>query len=170
MSQGKTNPLRLIHLLQQTERKYFLDFNEETQTSGWRNTNIENSLSSGTTAVKESSFKGNFVTIPFYAETVYTNFILDFLQESRNADCIVELGCGYGRNLFELYYGGGPRVPYYGGELALAGQRLGTTLAELNPDLEFYFHPFDHTAPDLSWLPTYNKIFFHDRPYHRTGL
>ncbi|MEQ8195848.1 MAG: hypothetical protein RIB59_15295, partial [Rhodospirillales bacterium] len=155
----ETDPLRLIKRLEQTERKYFLGFDETQKSFGWRKIEYENPLPSGTGRFKESSFKGKFIDIPFYAETRYSDFILDFLQETGTPDCVVELGCGYGRNLFEMHYGGGPRIPYYGGELTLAGQTLGSRLAALNQDLKFSFHPFDHIAPKLDWLPEYKKIF-----------
>ena len=160
IDKGETNPIRLIRLVEQIERKCIQSFSEKEQRFGWKKIDFKAPLPTGTDATKTSSFKGESIEIPYYAKTFYDNFILDFLQETGDVDCIVELGCGYGRNLFEMYYGGGPRVPYYGGELALAGQRLGTSLAELNPDLDFSFHQFDHIAPNLNWLPSYEKVFF----------
>ncbi|MEX2451542.1 MAG: hypothetical protein WD407_11855 [Rhodospirillales bacterium] len=160
MESGETDPLRLIRLLEQTERKNYLSFDEREGAWGWKPIVYESALPSGTNPVKKSSYKGEIIEIPFYANTIYSDFILDFLQETGKVDCVVELGCGYGRNLFEMHYGGGPRIPYYGGELTLAGQVLGTKLAALNPDLNFSFHPFDHVAPNLDWLPAYEKVFF----------
>jgi hypothetical protein len=158
--QGEDDPVRLIRLLKQMERKYFLGFDDERKVFGWKKINYDAPLPSGTDATYESSFKGEFINIPFYTEASYTNFILDFLQETGDIDCIVELGCGYGHNLFEIYFGGGPRKPYYGGELTLAGQALGTELTALNPELNFDFFSFDHIAPNLNWLPPNKKVFF----------
>jgi hypothetical protein len=160
IDQGETDPLRLIRLVEQIERKFGQAYHEDEQRFGWKKIKFKAPLPNGTDALKMSSFKGKNIEIPYYAKTLYSNFILDFLQETGDVDCIVKLGCGYGRNLFELFYGGGPRIPYYGGELALAGQRLGATLANLNPDLNFSFHQFDLIKPDLAWLPSYEKVFF----------
>jgi hypothetical protein len=159
IDQGESHPLRLTQLLHQTERKYLLNQNQKTNAFGWQKLNYDNVMPSGTPESRETSYKGTILEVPFYAETNYMAFVNDFLQEIGNVDCILELGSGYGNNLFNLYYQGGPKVPYFGGELSLAGQRIGQTLTDLDKNLDFSFHQFDHIAPDLSWLPDFNKVF-----------
>jgi SAM-dependent methyltransferase len=153
--------MRLIHLLEQQERKSILSFDDQAKTYRWKKHDFPKTLPSGTPALKESSYKGSRLDIPFHVKTIYTNFILDYLQEIGDVDCIVELGCGYGRNLFELFDHGGQKTTYFGGELTDSGCALGDTLSLFMKDQNITFHKFDHTAPDLSWLPSCNRIFFY---------
>jgi hypothetical protein len=76
-------------------------------------------------------------------------------------DCIVELGCGYGRNLVELFFNGGPKIPYFGGELTETGRAIGDALASLSKEQTLSFHPFDHVSPDLSWMPRCNRALIY---------
>jgi len=80
-----------------------------------------------------------------------------------DTDCIVELGCGYGRNLFELYYQGGPHpAKLFGGEITESGRALTRKLADLNGDLDITVVPFDFRGPDFSFLGGRKKhiLFF----------
>lgn len=79
-------------------------------------------------------------------------------------DCIVELGSGYGRNLFELYYRGGPNpVKLFAGEITESGRALTRKLADLEGNLDITVVPFDFTKPDFSFLGPQrrkNVLFF----------
>jgi|GEM_PF-3511059 len=79
-------------------------------------------------------------------------------------DCIVELGAGYGRNLFELYLNGGPHpVRMFAGEVTENGRTLAGRLKALEPALDITVVPFDYTRPDFSFLgdkPLKNVLFF----------
>ena len=174
IAEGEKNVMRLIHLLEQQERKSVLSFDDQAKTYRWKKHDFPKTLPSGTPALKESSYQGSRLDIPFHVKTIYTNFILDYLQEIGDVDCIVELGCGYGRNLFEIFDHGGQKTAYFGGELTDSGCALGDTLSLFTKDQNITFQKFDHTAPDLSWLPTCNRIFFYTvhsiEQVHKIGL
>ncbi|MCC7016754.1 MAG: hypothetical protein IT564_06085 [Rhodospirillales bacterium] len=80
-------------------------------------------------------------------------------------DAIVELGAGYGRALFELYFQGGPsKARYIGAEFTRSGQELMAKFLKLAPGLPFETAFFDHQKPDLSFLRKRTKrvlIFTH---------
>ena len=159
IAEGEENPMRLIYLLEQQERKFVLAFDDQAKTYHWKSRDFVKKLPSRTPPVKESSFKGSRLDIPYYAKTIYTNFIIDLLQEIGDVDCIVELGCGYGRNLFEIHHHGGPSKPYFGGELTDSGGAFGDVLASFSNEQNISFHKFDHTKPDLSWLAPCKRAF-----------
>jgi len=72
---------------------------------------------------------------------------------TQDLDAIVELGSGYGRNVFLSYYNGGPRdVRYIAAEFTESGQRIAEKLAALDPDVNFESVFFDHKNPDFSFL------------------
>jgi len=159
IAEGEKNPLRLIRLLEQQERKNALAFDAQAKTYRWKNRDFPQKMPSGTPSIKQSSFNGKRLDIPYHAKTIYTDFIIDFLHETGDVDCIVELGCGYGHNLFEMYYHGGPNKPYFGGELTDSGCAIGDTLASFSTKQKISFYKFDHTKPDLSWLPSCKRAF-----------
>lgn len=64
---------------------------------------------------------------------------------------IIELGSGWGTNLFYLWLGGGPKsADYVAMEYAEAGREVTQLLAGLEPNLSLAVRPFDYTRPDLS--------------------
>ncbi|OAN50832.1 hypothetical protein A6A04_17175 [Paramagnetospirillum marisnigri] len=72
---------------------------------------------------------------------------------ARGRDCIVELGSGYGRQLFEIWLQGGPSdARYLGAEPSAAGRDLQRRLAEREPGLTLSGHAFTFTDPDLSFV------------------
>jgi hypothetical protein len=69
-------------------------------------------------------------------------------------DAVIELGCGWGRSLFEVWLRGGPRkVPYYAFEFTKAGLECVEALSSLEPDLNIRAAHFDFSNPDFSVLP-----------------
>ncbi len=80
-------------------------------------------------------------------------------------DAIIELGAGYGRALFEIYFQGGPaRARYIGAEFTRSGRELMAEFLKLGPDLPFEIAFFDHNKPNLSFLGKKTKralIFTH---------
>ena len=69
---------------------------------------------------------------------------------------VVELGCGWGHNLLNLYLAGGPRVPYYALEPSPAGRECVELLARLEPQLDLRALPFDFQEARYD-LPTDNE-------------
>lgn len=98
------------------------------------------------------------MVVPFHATDNLHNFIIDYIAETGPYDCILELGCGYGRNLLEIFFNGGPRdTPYFGGELTESGIAIASELAALEPRMNARFFRFDLLNPDLSAVPRVNR-------------
>jgi len=69
-------------------------------------------------------------------------------------ELVVELGSGWGRNLFAIWLAGGPPgAMYVGAEYTGAGRAAAARIAALEPALRFESIPFDYHSPDLSALP-----------------
>ena len=67
---------------------------------------------------------------------------------------IVELGSGWGRNIFAAWLGGAPRgARYVAAEYTGAGRRAAERLAALNPHIAFESHSFDYYQPVLATVP-----------------
>ena len=155
--EGERDPYRIIKLLEALERKYILEVESGVTAAYERRTwakELFGETPAGVPLLRGTSFSGDIAKVPFYARDNLHNFIIDYIDETGPYDCIVELGCGYGRALFEIFYGGGPRdIPYFGGEMAAAGVAIATELAALQPAMKASFFRFDHVAPDLSAVP-----------------
>jgi hypothetical protein len=64
---------------------------------------------------------------------------------------IIELGSGWGANLFYLWLGGAPRAAdYVALEYTETGRQATQLLASLEPGLSMTVRPFDYHRPDLS--------------------
>lgn len=71
---------------------------------------------------------------------------------------IVELGSGWGVNLFYLWLYGAPRAAaYVAMEYTDKGREVTQLLASTEPDLPLTTHPFDYHRPDLSEFRTDEK-------------
>lgn len=71
-----------------------------------------------------------------------------------DTDTVVELGSGFGRNLFWLWLHGGPRGAVYTAcEFTAAGRQCTERLAALEPAMRVAAVPFDFHDPDYSVLP-----------------
>jgi hypothetical protein len=76
-------------------------------------------------------------------------------------DAIVELGCGYGINLFvleEMLHR--PGLKYIGAEYTESGRLLCRKLAALSPAVAIDVAFIDHKAPDLSFLEGRERVAF----------
>ena len=115
----------------------------------------------GVPLLRASSFRGNHALVPFHAADNLADFIVDYVDEKGPFDAIVELGCGYGRNLFNIFYGGGPQdARYYGGELTESGVALAREIAALDPAMQAEFFPFDYLDPVLPVAPVERALVF----------
>ncbi len=73
---------------------------------------------------------------------------------------IVELGSGYSKNLFRIWFNGGPvEANYIGGEYTEAGRRCGGFLASLEPRIRYRSVPFDYYAPVFTDFEPNAKTF-----------
>ena len=50
--------------------------------------------------------KGAKLIVPFHSSFNFYDMLIDIIDETGPYDSIVELGCGYGRNLIEIFYRG----------------------------------------------------------------
>lgn len=94
-------------------------------------------------------------------------YIASFIDNCGPFDAIIELGCGYGKNLIEIYYGGGPRdIPYIGGELTTLCVGMASRISRLDNNIPTQFFLFDPAKPDISQLPTIrNPLFFTEHSF-----
>lgn len=115
----------------------------------------------GVPLLRASSFRGNHALLPFHATDNLGDFIVDYIDEKGPFDAIIELGCGYGRNLFNVFYGGGPQdARYYGGELTESGVAVAREIAALDPAMKASFFPFDYLDPALPMTPVERALVF----------
>jgi hypothetical protein len=106
----------------------------------------------------EAVFGGGKAEVP--ASVVrggYQALIVDTALDhcSADTDLVVELGSGWGRNLFLAWFAGGPRsARYVAAEYTEAGRRVAARLGALAPGLDLASIPFDYHAPDLELVST----------------
>ncbi|MEY8240954.1 MAG: hypothetical protein RPT25_11460 [Cycloclasticus sp.] len=92
-----------------------------------------------------------------YSKCDKINFLVDYCR-LRKFDAVVELGSGYSQNLIKLFYQGGPRVPYYGGEFTQSGTECAQMLSDLTDDFELIPFRFDFRKPDFSMIGKYDNV------------
>jgi len=109
---------------------------------------------SGNRMWRASSLRGMFAWVPAYAQFRVDELLADIAESRGPFDVIAELGCGYGRNLFDLHDVNPDRhVRYVGGEYMASGIALAREIAGRHEAGErFAFAHFDHTRPDLSLI------------------
>ncbi len=68
-----------------------------------------------------------------------------------DCDAVLDLGCGWGHRLFELWVNGGPRdAAYWGGDRAPAALETIRRVAALFPGMKVAPFPFDFLRPDFT--------------------
>ena len=90
-----------------------------------------------------------------FAPLNYGSLVTEWLLAiaDREFDAIVELGSGWGRNLFDLYCAGGPnKIPYYAAEFSESGRKITASFARLDRHAPIKPVFFDHRAPALPFL------------------
>ncbi|QKF62265.1 hypothetical protein CMCT_0091 [Campylobacter mucosalis] len=149
---GGANSCQAIGELAKMERTHVLSMNDNKDVS-WEKLNIEggNSLSFANVPILQySSTNGKEIIIPYHTNYNFSDFLIDVFDGSGGYDCIVELGCGYGRNLFHIFYNGGARdVPYFGGEFTQSGVGIAQDLAKATPGMDATFFHFNHLEPNV---------------------
>lgn len=166
MDGGETSLMRLVGLLDKVERKFDFNHVQRFSAGAWdveikavRRSFNDELTPAGVPAFRPSSLRGQLTNIPYHTPDSYIPFLADVIDSVGEVDAIVELGCGYGRNLFGLYHAGAPRVPYFGGELSEEGVALGNRMAALCPEMRASLHSFDHLMPNLAFLPRVGHLF-----------
>ena len=105
-------------------------------------------------------FNGNIIILPKHTSYDFRILLIDLIDATGPYDAIIELGCGYGRNLFEIFYGGGPReVKYIGGEFTKSGVETAQKLAKKAPKMKTEFFHFNHLEPKLPFKKPFKRAF-----------
>lgn len=162
IADGERNIPRLLRRFEAHERKYRAK--DSADGTGFERIEWPKEFQMGPAGVpllRLSSFRGNALLVPFHSVDHPSNFIVDYIDEHGPFDAIVELGCGYGRNLFDIFYGGGPQdARYYGGELTESGVAIAREIAALDPAMNANFFPFDYLDPSLAIAPAERALVF----------
>lgn len=156
IAEGETDPMRVIKALEKRERFFALNWDFE-----WFRLSFDDEdelLPTGLPAFRKVAMRGQYVKVPYYTSAANHAFIVDYLERG-SFDCLVELGCGYGRNLFEVFYGGSPDdIDYVGAELTASGVEMVETLAGLIPRMRLHATRFDFLEPDFAFLKGYENV------------
>lgn len=99
---------------------------------------------------RKGVLRGNDVDFLEYIQFDLSGMLVDFAE---GVDTVLEVGSGFGLQLFRMYCGGGPGdARYVGAEISPAGRDMAECLARLEPEMRFQTVPFDLRAPDWSVL------------------
>jgi hypothetical protein len=175
VGRGETNPHRIIRLLQRHEERHEfmidvttaapeartgkIDINDGTwEISGaaWHPRQPDQKiplLPTGINIYENVAQGAAMIALPSYVDQTVlpARWMVDMWDD--RFDAIVELGSGYGRNLFNILLFGGPtNVPYYAAEYTRSGMALCERLGSLDGSFDIRSVPFDHTQPDFSFL------------------
>ena len=165
LAAGETDPLRAIRLYQAWQESIRRAYDPDTDTFSFTPQVYDESiprLPTGRPVYFRSSMLGEEIKLPYYMRRDVARFVLDFIAfNNLNVDTIVELGSGYGANLFELHYAGCPRgIELHSAEPAPDLRRVTDLLVTLDPAVRIATHPFDFRDPDLGFLTGRDSILF----------
>lgn len=107
---------------------------------------------------REVVIDGEIVRTPLlFSATGISGFIIEAMAEScaPGTDTVIELGAGWGRNLFLLHLSGriAAKTALYALEFAETARLAGTLIANAVPSVRFKAQRFDYHAPDYSMIP-----------------
>lgn len=156
IAQGEDKARYLLAALQRQER-FFTLWTKPGSPPSWAPRRIEpgtETWPAGNRMWRPTSLRGIFAWAPAYAEFRIGALLADIAESHGPFDVIAELGCGYGRNLFDLHDANPDRrVRYVGGEYMASGIELAREIAARHEAAErFTFAHFDHMQPDLSLI------------------
>ncbi len=184
IASGETNPLRIINILSSDirftqeetrpseggadEPKFIYRKDNDYTMEDVRNVTIVNDrksinitpqqhVPSGMRADVKVAHRNNYINSPSYSKCDKIDFLVDYCR-LRKFDAVIELGSGYSQNLVKLFYQGGPRVPYYGGEFTKSGTECAQMLSKLTEDFELIPFRFDFRQPDFSMIEKYENV------------
>ena len=158
------NALQAIKELEKKERGYTLGVNDTTGEVLY----MKKEISDDEPHIKDTNialyskrgFNGNIIILPKHTSYNFTTLLIDLIDATGPYDAIIELGCGYGRNLFEIFYGGGPReAKYIGGEFTKSGVEIAQKLAKKAPKMKTEFFHFNHLEPKLPFKKPFKRAF-----------
>lgn len=158
------NALQAIKELEKKERGYTLGVNDTTGEVLY----MKKEISDDEPHIKDTNialyskrgFNGNIIILPKHTSYNFTTLLIDLIDATGPYDAIIELGCGYGRNLFEIFYGGGPRdAKYIGGEFTKSGVEIAQKLAKKASKMKTEFFHFNHLEPKLPFKKPFKRAF-----------
>ena len=158
------NALQAIKELEKKERGYTLGVNDTTGEVLY----MKKEISDDEPHIKDTNialyskrgFNGNIIILPKHISYDFITLLIDLIDATGPYDAIIELGCGYGRNLFEIFYGGGPReAKYIGGEFTKSGVEIAQKLAKKAPKMKTEFFHFNHLEPKLPFKKPFKRAF-----------
>lgn len=158
------NALQAIKELEKKERGYTLGVNNTTGEVSY----MKKEISDDEPHIKDTNialyskrgFNGNIIILPKHTSYNFRILLIDLIDATGPYDAIIELGCGYGRNLFEIFYGGGPReAKYIGGEFTKSGVEIAQKLAKKAPKMKTEFFHFNHLEPKLPFKKPFKRAF-----------
>ena len=158
------NALQAIKELEKKERGYTLGVNDTTGEVLY----MKKEISEDEPHIKDTNialyskrgFNGNIIILPKHTSYDFRTLLIDLIDATGPYDAIIELGCGYGRNLFEIFYGGGPRdAIYIGGEFTKSGVETAQKLAKKAPKMKTEFFHFNHLEPKLPFKKPFKRAF-----------
>lgn len=158
------NALQAIKELEKKERGYTLGVNNTTGEVSY----MKKEISDDEPHIKDTNialyskrgFNGNIIILPKHTSYDFRILLIDLIDATGPYDAIIELGCGYGRNLFEIFYGGGPRdAKYIGGEFTKSGVEIAQKLAKKAPKMKTEFFHFNHLEPKLPFKKPFKRAF-----------
>ena len=162
--QSGANALQAIKELEKKERGYTLGVNDTTGEVLY----MKKEISDDEPHIKDTNialyskrgFNGNIIILPKHTSYDFRTLLIDLIDATGPYDAIIELGCGYGRNLFEIFYGGGPReAKYIGGEFTKSGVEIAQKLAKKAPKMKTEFFHFNHLEPKLPFKKPFKRAF-----------
>ena len=162
--QSGANALQAIKELEKKERGYTLGVNDTTGEVLY----MKKEISEDEPHIKDTNialyskrgFNGNIIILPKHTSYDFTTLLIDLIDATGPYDAIIELGCGYGGNLFEIFYGGGPReAKYIGGEFTKSGIEIAQKLAKKAPKMKTEFFHFNHLEPKLPFKKPFKRAF-----------
>ena len=162
--QSGANALQAIKELEKKERGYTLGVNDTTGEVLY----MKKEISDDEPHIKDTNialyskrgFNGNIIILPKHTSYDFTTLLIDLIDATGPYDAIIELGCGYGGNLFEIFYGGGPReAKYIGGEFTKSGVEIAQKLAKKAPKMKTEFFHFNHLEPKLPFKKPFKRAF-----------
>ena len=162
--QSGANALQAIKELEKKERGYTLGVNDTTGEVLYMKKEIgddEPHIKDTNIALySKRGFNGNIIILPKHISYDFITLLIDLIEATGPYDAIIELGCGYGGNLFKIFYGGGPReAKYIGGEFTKSGVEIAQKLAKKAPKMKTEFFHFNHLEPKLPFKKPFKRAF-----------
>jgi len=115
---------------------------------------------SGNPILRVGVVHGCYVLLPSHINNeLIAPSVFDIVNS--DVDAVVDLGCGWGRNLFhirQLTKESRPDLKFFGCEISEDGRKAGALLSQLDPSFDVEFIPFDFNIPNFSFLGAQKNI------------